>query len=172
MSTILNSNNINSIIEVLRTQWFDKYDYPRTIPFKQRKVQVSKLEEKINKMTPLETTVTCKSQMTTFNTETEQQWKQNQHQLSGDEFVNAFNFFHDFRKPELKGKLSKATSRNSDNDNEDSSQENEDETEGDLEEVFHLTNNNPISHLRRKTIRIRRHKLQRRTVCNHRSEKK
>jgi hypothetical protein len=73
VSTIYNNNNANSLIEALRTQWFDKYCFPKTILFKQGKVQVSKLEKKINKMAPLETTVTCRSRMTTFNTETEQQ---------------------------------------------------------------------------------------------------
>jgi RNase H-like domain found in reverse transcriptase len=169
VSAILNDNNINSIMEVLRTQWFDKYGYPTTILFKQGKVQVSKLEEKINKIAQLKTTVTCKSPMTTFNIETKQQWKQNKHQLSGDDFVNT-NFFHDFRKLELDKKWDKVTSRNSDVDNEDSSQENEDETEGDFKEVYHLTNNHLTSYSRTKTIRIFWHKLQRKTGCNHRSK--
>jgi hypothetical protein len=132
-------------------------------------VQVSKIEKKINKMAPLETTVTCKSQMTTFNTETVETKPA---PTIGDDFVNTVNFFHNFRKPELDGKLSKATSRNSNDDDKDLSQENKDETGGDFEEVYQLTNNHPTSHLRRKTIRICRHKLQRRTGCNHRSEKK
>jgi len=126
-------------------------------------VQVSKIEEKINKTAPLKTTVTCRSQMTTFKMEIKQQWEQNQHQLLGNDFVNTVNFFHNFRKPELERKRSKVTSRNSDDNDENSNQENEDETENDFEEIYHLTNKYLTSHLRRKTISLCRHKLQGRT---------
>jgi hypothetical protein len=61
VSTILNDNNANSTMGALKTQWFNVYGYPRTIFLKQGKVQVSKLEKKINELAPLETTVTCKS---------------------------------------------------------------------------------------------------------------
>ncbi len=175
MSAILtddNINNITSIVEVLETEWFNKYGYPKTILFKQGKVQVSKIEEKINKIAPLKTTVTCKSRMTTFNKEMEQQWEQNQHQLSGDDFVNTVNFAHNFRKPELEGKRSKVNSRNYDDDNENSNQDKEEETEHDFEEIYHLTNNHLTSQLRRKTISLCRHKLQGRTGCNHKGWRK
>jgi hypothetical protein len=119
MSTILNDDNANSSMEALKTQWFNVYGTPRTIFLKQGKVQVSKLEKKIKELAPLETTVTCKSQMNTFNTEIEQQWKQDQHQISEKEFVNAINFFHNFWKPELKGKTGEATSKNYDDDDRD-----------------------------------------------------
>jgi hypothetical protein len=101
VSTILNNDNATSMITILKNQWFDKYGYPGTIFFKQGKVQVSKLEKTINELAPLEQTVTCRSRNTTFNTDTEQQWNQNQPQISEGEFVNLVNFFHDFRKPEL-----------------------------------------------------------------------
>jgi hypothetical protein len=94
ISTIINVNTADFLIYALKTHWFDKYGFPKTILFKQGKVQVSKLEQNINKMAPLTMTVACKSRMTTFNTETEQQWKQNQHQLPEEDFVNAMNFFH------------------------------------------------------------------------------
>jgi len=81
VTAIITHNNINSMVEVLKTQWFNKCGYPKIIRFKQGKVQVSKIEEKINKTAPLKTTVTCRSQMTTFNMEIKQQWEQNQHQL-------------------------------------------------------------------------------------------
>jgi hypothetical protein len=139
---------------------------------KQGMVQVSKLEKKIKELAPLETTVTCKSQMNMFNMEIEQQWKQNQHQISEKEFVNTINFFHDFWKPELKGKTGEATSKNYDNDDRDWSQENEDKTEGNLKEIYHLTTNHPTRHSKRKNIRICWHKLQQRTGCNHKSKTK
>jgi hypothetical protein len=101
----------------------------------------------------------------------EQQWKQNQHQLSEEEFVNTVNFFHDFRKPELEGKSDEATSRDYNDNGTGLSQENEDEAEGNFEEIYHLANNHPTSHCKGKTIRKCRHKLQQRTGCNHRSRK-
>jgi hypothetical protein len=58
----------------------------------------------------------------------EQQWKQNQQQLSEEEFIN--NFFHDLKKPELEEILTKATTRNYDDDDKDSIQGNKDETGG------------------------------------------
>jgi hypothetical protein len=59
VSTILNSDNTTFIITNLKNQWFDKYGYPGTIFFKKGKVQVSKLEKKINELATLETIMTC-----------------------------------------------------------------------------------------------------------------
>ncbi len=57
---------------------------------------------KINDWVPLEQKVICKSRMETFNTEVEQQWKQNQHEVSEEEFVNTVNFFYELQEPEQK----------------------------------------------------------------------
>jgi hypothetical protein len=73
VSTIISNNNVTSTITALQEQWFRTYGYPETISFKQGKVQVSKLEKKINDLAPLEQKVTCRSRMNTFNTEVEQQ---------------------------------------------------------------------------------------------------
>jgi len=89
------------LLHTLQTNWFNKLGIPKTILLKQGKVQISKLEKKIYKRTPLPKMVACRSQSTTFNTETEQQWQQNQHQLPEEEFINAVNFFHNLRNPEL-----------------------------------------------------------------------
>jgi hypothetical protein len=48
-------------------------------------VQVSKLEKKINDLAPLEQKMPCRSQMNTLNTEMEQQWEQNQQQISEED---------------------------------------------------------------------------------------
>jgi len=40
--------------------------------------------------------------MDTFNTEVEQQWKQNQHEVSEEEFVNTVNFFYKLQELEQK----------------------------------------------------------------------
>jgi hypothetical protein len=52
-------------------------------------------------MASITTTVTCKSRPATFNNKTEQQWRLNLQQLLEEEFVNAINFFHNIRNPEL-----------------------------------------------------------------------
>jgi hypothetical protein len=78
VSTIGTDNSAPSIITALQHRWFQTYGSLETISFKQGKVQVSKLEKKINDLAPLEQEVTCKSRMNTFNTEVEQQWEQNQ----------------------------------------------------------------------------------------------
>jgi hypothetical protein len=107
--------------------------------FKEGKVQVSQLEQKLNKMAPMTTTITCKSRPTTFNTETEQQWRLDQHQLLEGEFVNAVNFFHNIQNPEL-GETAVPQTTNQGTEklqdvHEKQGPEDEDEVEDDLEEM-------------------------------------
>ncbi len=167
VSTIININTADFLIHALKTHWFDKFGFPGTILFKQGKVQISKLEQKINKMALLTTTVTCKSRTTTFNTETEQQWKQNQHQLLEEDFVNEINFFHNIRKSELRETSSHQTTEKLDDNHEDQNQEDEERAEDDLEELDNLICTHKAGNPRRKAIKLCRHKLQRRTFCNH-----
>jgi hypothetical protein len=114
--------------------------------------------------------------MNTFNTEIEQQWKQNQQQTSEEEFVDMVNFFHKTRKLELERQWSSINSRDfEDNDensesDENSDQENKDEAENNFEEnnfeeICRLTNSHPTNQSKRKSIRLCRHKLQGRTGC-------
>jgi hypothetical protein len=84
-------------------------------------------------MAPLGTKVTCKSRTTTFNTETEQQWKQNQQQLLGEDFVNTMNFFHNVRKPELRERWNQYFRGKPNSNNENQNQEKEDNTEDNFE---------------------------------------
>ena len=65
-------------------------------------MQASKLEKKINDWVPLEQKVICKRRMDTFNTEVEQQWKQNQHEVSEEKFINTVNFFYKLQELEQK----------------------------------------------------------------------
>jgi hypothetical protein len=88
------------MITALRDYWFNPYGYPKTISFIQGKVQTSRLEKIINDLAPLKQRVTCKSRSDTFNTEVEQQWKQNQQETSQEEFVHTVNFFHGLQEPE------------------------------------------------------------------------
>jgi hypothetical protein len=39
--------------------------------------------------------------MNMFNMEIEQQWEQNQQQISEEEFTDTVNFFHKIREPKL-----------------------------------------------------------------------
>jgi hypothetical protein len=82
VSIITADNSITSTVTALQDYWFKTYGYTDTISFKQGKVQANKLEKKINDWVLLEQKVICKSRMDTFNTEVEQQWKQNQHEVS------------------------------------------------------------------------------------------
>jgi hypothetical protein len=143
------------------------FGFPGTILFKQGKVQISKLEQKINRIAPLTTTVTCKSQTTTFNTEMEQQWKQNQHQLPEEDFVNALNFFHNIRKSELRETSSHQTTEKLNDNHEDQNQEDKERAKDDVKEFYNLICTHKARNTRRKAIKLCWHKLQQRTFYNH-----
>ncbi len=121
-------------------------------------------------------TVTCKTRPTTFNTETEQQWKLNQHQLLEEEFVNAVNFFHNIQNSELSEDSSHQTTPPDTeklNDNhEDLTQGEKEEVKDDLEEVDNLIGTHKSGTSRRKSIRLCQHKLQRRALCHHKHRTK
>jgi len=106
-------------------------------------------------MAPLTTTVTCKSRPTTFNTDSEQQWKLHQHQLLEEEFVNAVNFFCHIR--------TQWNFKSSDNPK----QEDKEGVEDDLEEVDNLLCPHKSGNPKRKMIKLCRHTLQQRTFCSH-----
>jgi hypothetical protein len=74
VSTVVQNNNQDSIVRTLTNDWFNKFGFPQTIHFKEGKVRVSQLAQKINNMAP-PMTLTCKNWPTTFNTETKQKWK-------------------------------------------------------------------------------------------------
>jgi hypothetical protein len=109
-------------------------------------------------------TIMCKSLPTTFNTQTEQQYRLNQHQLLQGEFINAVNFFHNIRNPELgetpvpqmtnqgTGKLHDV--------HKEQGQEDEDKVEDDLEEMKNQLCTYKSSNPRRKMIKLCRHELQ------------
>jgi hypothetical protein len=94
ISAVITDSSTTSTINALGDYWFKPYRYLGTISFKQGKVQTSRLEKMINDLAPLKQRVTCKSRSDTFNTEKEQQWQQNQHKMSEQEFVHTINFLH------------------------------------------------------------------------------
>ncbi len=104
-STVITDDSTTSMITALWDYWFKPYGYPEMISFKQGKVQTSRMEKMINDLAPLTQTVTCRSRKDTFNTEVEQQWQQNQHEISEEEFVHTFNFLHGLQEPKNQGTL-------------------------------------------------------------------
>jgi hypothetical protein len=100
VSTFIQGKDQGSLAQTLTNHWFNRFGVPREIHLKEGMVKVSQLTQRINKLKPL-TTVICKSWSTTFNTEIEHQWLITRHQLPEEDFVKAFNFFHNIHNPEL-----------------------------------------------------------------------
>jgi hypothetical protein len=59
-------------------------------------VQTSKLERRINELVPLKQKISCRSRKDTFNPEIEQQWRQNQNEISEEEFIHTVAHASDF----------------------------------------------------------------------------
>ncbi len=130
------------------------------------KVQTSKLEKRINALTPLKQRISCQSRKDTFNTEIEQQWQQNQHELSREEFVQAWNFLNNLQKPAKNEPWSNTfeaynNAYENPTDDEDIA-EDSDEHEDDLKNLLHLNDDQPTNLKKRKDVSLCRHKLQRR----------
>jgi hypothetical protein len=173
VSTITTDNGATSTITTLQNYWFKTYGYPDTISFKQGKVPTNKLEKKINDWAPLEQRVTCKSRNNTFNTEVEQQWEQNQHEIPEEKFVSTVNFFHELQKPEHNLDWDNTNSGDhwitEDYPETDGTSEDRDRFEYDLDDLLHFSNDRTTYQPKRKSISLCRHKLQGRTGCRSRS---
>jgi hypothetical protein len=165
-STVITDDSTTSMITALWHYWFKPYGYPETISFKQGKVQTSRFEKMINDLAPLTQTVTCRSRRDTFNTELEQQWQQNQHEILEEEFVHTINFLHGLQEPETKEPLSHTNGGFSETTEDtsvtDDNLENEDDSESGLRSLSPLCNERQIQQARRKSLSLCRHKLQRR----------
>jgi hypothetical protein len=128
--------------------------------------QTSKLEKLINDLAPLEQRVSCRSRKDTFNTEIEQQWQQNQHEISEEEFVHTLNFLCDLQKPG-NGKHVGNTTRAFNDNYEDLTEVNENAEDGDklesnFEDLGHIGNDQPTNSKKRKSVSLCWHKLQER----------
>ncbi len=166
-SAVITDSSPTSTITALWNHWFKPYGYPETISFKQGKVQTSKLEKRINNLAPLKQRVTCRSRSDTFNTEVEQQWQQNQHEILEEEFVHTINFLCGLQEPKNEEHLSNTTGgvneSYEDHPETDIDSENEDEPESDFGELEQLSDVQPTNLMRRKSVSLCRHKLQGRT---------
>jgi hypothetical protein len=173
ISAVITDSSPTSTITALWNYWFKPYRYLETISFKQGKVQTSRLEKMINDLAPLKQRVTCKSKGDTFNTELEQQWQQNQHEISEEEFVHTINFLCRLQEPKTREHLSNTTGgvdkiyENPPETNDDS--ENEDEPESNFGYLDHLSDEQPTYPMKRKSVSLCRHKLQGRTGYRSRS---
>jgi hypothetical protein len=98
-SAVIPDSGIDSTISAIWNYWCQPYGFPETIHFKQGKVQTSKLESKINDLIPLKHKISCRSRTSTFNPEKEQQWRQNQNEISEEEFVHTMNFLCKLQNP-------------------------------------------------------------------------
>jgi hypothetical protein len=164
VSAVITDNGTTLTIAALQAYWFKPYGYPETISLKQGKVQTSKLERMINDLAPLKQKVTCKSRSDTFNTEMEQQWQQNQHEISEEEFVHTIKFLHRLQEPKTKEPLSNTNGGfneiTEDTSEADDDSENKDNPERGFRPLSHACNEHPIQQTRRKSLSLCRHKLQ------------
>jgi hypothetical protein len=173
ISTLIPDNSPTATVTALQDYWFKTYGYPDTISFKQGKVPVSKLQKKINEGAPLTQGVTCKSRNMTFNTEIQQQWEQNQHEISEEEYVSTLNFLHELQEPEHDQDWDNLNSGDhwttEDHLETNDTSEDKDEVEYDLDNFLYFSNDQTTYQPKRKNISLCRHKLQRRLGCKSRN---
>jgi hypothetical protein len=105
----------------------------------------------------------------------EQQWQQNQHEITEKEFVHTINFLCGLQKPGNEGHFSNNTRRvdesYEDAPEDDDDSENEDESKSDCGDLDQINDAKPTNPFRRKSISLCRHKLQGRTGYRSRSWK-
>jgi hypothetical protein len=97
--TVIADSGIDSMASAIWNYWCQPYGPPETILFNQGKVRTSKLESRINELIPLEQRISCRSRKDTFNQEIQQQWWQNQNEISAEEFAHNLNFLCNLQSP-------------------------------------------------------------------------
>jgi hypothetical protein len=97
------NSEIDSTVSAIWHLWCQPYGPPETIMFNQGKVQTSKLESRINNFMPLTQRISCRSRKDTFNQEIQQQWRQNQNDISAEEFTRNLNFLCNLQVPDKSG---------------------------------------------------------------------
>jgi hypothetical protein len=101
--TFIADSGIDSMVSAIWHYWCRPYGPPETILVNQGKVRTSKLESRINGFMPLEQKISCQSQKDIFNQEIQQQWLQNQYDISAEEFAQNLNFFCNLQGPDKTG---------------------------------------------------------------------
>ncbi len=117
-------------------------------------------------MAPLKQKISCRSRTDTFNTEIEHQWQHDEHELSGEKFVHAWNFLNNLQKPAKKWHCSntiKVFNNAYENHTDDKdTAEDSNEHKNDFKNLPHLDNDQPTNWKKRKSVSLCQHKLQRR----------
>jgi hypothetical protein len=154
----LANNKVNSTAEAIWHHWCQPYGPLETILFNQGKVWTSKLESRINAFMPLEQKINCRSGKDTFNQEVEQQWQQNRHDISAEEFAQNWNFLwtlrgRDTMQADFPDHRHLTNVHQNLTDEENST---EIETDDEIEEI----GKSPLNKSKRKRISLCRHKLQ------------
>jgi hypothetical protein len=161
-AAVIPDSGLGSVILAIWKYWCEPFGLPVIISFKQGKVQTSKLEKRFNDLAPLKQKINYQSRKDTFNKEI--QWQQNQHELSGEEFVQAWNFLNDLQKPAMNAPWTFEVFNNTHEDPMDDEDlaEDSNEHEIDLLNLLHLNNDQPTNLKKRKQVSLCWHKLQRR----------
>jgi hypothetical protein len=118
---------------------------------------------------PLEQKICCQSRKDAFNQELQQQWQQNQHDISAEEFTQNWNFLCNLQSPGTT-KTGNTDHRHLDDVHQNLTDEEdftEVETDAEKEELDKL----PLINHKRKWISLCKHKLQRRAYPRFRNLK-
>jgi hypothetical protein len=97
---VLANDKIDSTAAAIWQHLCQPYGPPEMILFNQGKVWTSKLESRINDFMLLEQKINCRSGKNTLNHEVQQQWQQNQHDTSAEEFAQNWNFLWTCQGPD------------------------------------------------------------------------
>jgi hypothetical protein len=141
---VIPDSGLDSTVSAIYHYWCQPYGLPETIVFNQGKVQTSRLESRINVLTPPGKTVNCRSNTEAFNKEVEQQWRNNQNDLSPEEFALHWNSLCNLQNP--------AKAKTLGNDQELTEVEDLDEAEVGTKDDFDqlpLMNDQQLHHLRK-----------------------
>jgi hypothetical protein len=164
---VLANDKIDSIAASIWHHWCQPYGPPETILSNQGKVWTSKLENRINDFMLLEQKIRCRSRKDTFNQEVQQQWQQNQHDTSVEEFAQNWNFLCNFQGSD-KSKIDHGRLNDGHQNLDDVEDFMEDDTDFE-EDNFEALGRG--QNLKRKRVSLCRHKLQGRAYPRCRNKK-
>jgi hypothetical protein len=154
---VIANTGIDSTASAIWHYWCQPYGPPETILFNQGKVRANNLESWINDFMPLKQKISCRSSKDTFNQEVQQQWQQNQYDISVEEFAQNWNFLCNLQSPDTTG-TGYPNHRHLDDVHQNLTDDEyftEDETDAEKE----LEKQSLINH-KQKRIGLCRHKLQ------------
>jgi hypothetical protein len=155
---IIANSGIDSTASAIWHYWCQPYGPPETILLNQGKVRASKLESRINDFMPLEQKISCRSRKDTFNQQVQQQWQQNQYDISAEEFAQNLNFLCNLQSPDTTG--TGYPDHRHLHDVHQNLTDDEDFTEVETDTEKEQLEKLPLINHKRKRISLCRHKLQ------------